>query len=249
VSVDQVGSKDSDEYSPLPDQPTPMCPLIRLVPRTATAVQLTEYDRRECPLIRLVPRTATTAFGSYFTARQVSVDQVGSKDSDLSNALAILKYSMCPLIRLVPRTATWRGLPAIPPRPLCPLIRLVPRTATCLEDKIARDVYVSVDQVGSKDSDPLPATRTTSHLKCPLIRLVPRTATPDELLSVSDLIQVSVDQVGSKDSDIVTRTGRVVVGKVSVDQVGSKDSDFQSLKQLRPVFLCPLIRLVPRTAT
>jgi|GEM_PF-5091569 len=36
---------------------------------------------------------------------------------------------------------------------------------------------------------------------------------------------------------------------VSVDQVGSKDSDYDALR-IKPANLkCPLIRLVPRTAT
>jgi len=107
---------------------------------------------------------------------------------------------------------------------------------------------VSVDQVGSKDSDSV----------C--------------LLFLFFRSLVSVDQVGSKDSDAAGRSARLHLERVSVDQVGSKDSDQRLYCQL-PLYLvsvdqvgskdsdildgfcrlgfpgCPLIRLVPRTAT
>jgi len=84
------------------------------------------------------------------------------------------------LIRLVPRTATYS--PGSPYNNLykCPLIRLVPRTATFPVFPEGATHLVSVDQVGSKDSDAL-------------------TSSSDVATGV-----VSVDQVGSKDSDILS---------------------------------------------
>ena len=72
---------------------------------------------------------------------------------------------------------------------------------------------VSVDQVGSKDSDNIYASCTSFSIKCPLIRLVPRTAT----LPRRDLLPavfVSVDQVGSKDSDLCRVTAAGTPGSV-----------------------------------
>ena len=131
MSVDQVGSKDSDTIILASRIAGIRCPLIRLVPRTAT---LQSRSRREpnngCPLIRLVPRTATKMVG-------IDVNQTQE----------------------------------------CPLIRLVPRTATAFRLEEALHIGVSVDQVGSKDSDKKPARQFTDAQMCPLIRLVPRTAT------------------------------------------------------------------------
>ncbi|GEM_PF-5067562 len=59
VSVDQVGSKDSDSLRLIATRTVNQCPLIRLVPRTATNVYNVMRSRSPCPLIRLVPRTAT----------------------------------------------------------------------------------------------------------------------------------------------------------------------------------------------
>jgi len=82
-----------------------------------------------------------------------------------------------------------------------------------------------------------------------LIRLVPRTAT-----NIPETVEVyyyfvSVDQVGSKDSDHGRHAGSLNPRQVSVDQVGSKDSDSEAIHTIRETSLCPLIRLVPRTAT
>ena len=84
---------------------------------------------------------------------------------------------------------------------------------------------MSVDQVGSKDSDSDRRARDT-HLS-----------------------GVSVDQVGSKDSDVGAAPLSFLRRYVSVDQVGSKDSDSEAIHTIRETSLCPLIRLVPRTAT
>ena len=155
-----------------------LCPLIRLVPRTATHGFCARAPARPpCPLIRLVPRTATPPATSADVQSHVSVDQVGSKDSDFFSFLFWASCPVCPLIRLVPRTATYMGVGNISTKEGCPLIRLVPRTAT-------------------KTS----LAACAISLLCPLIRLVPRTATRVAPLSRARDI-VSVDQVGSKDSD------------------------------------------------
>jgi len=88
------------------------------------------------------------------------------------------------------------------------LIRLVPRTATDDDDDDEDDEEVSVDQVGSKDSDMyFFRFRKRQHM-CPLIRLVPRTATPTAAWFIMNYDGVSVDQVGSKDSDEYPRDRR-----------------------------------------
>ena len=61
--------------------------------------------------------------------------------------------------------------------------------------------------------------------------------------------EVSVDQVGSKDSDAPHACTRPACAFVSVDQVGSKDSDGDATSDTNTTRMCPLIRLVPRTAT
>ena len=83
---------------------------------------------------------------------------------------------------------------------------------------------MSVDQVGSKDSDLEVDGNITASSMCPLIRLVPRTAT-FYAATTAHSVQVSVDQVGSKDSDSDGDAPAVYYLVVSVDQVGSKDSD------------------------
>ena len=60
----------------------------------------------------------------------MSVDQVGSKDSDQSMIRQLGADAACPLIRLVPRTATKTDDSDMIVTSKCPLIRLVPRTAT-----------------------------------------------------------------------------------------------------------------------
>ena len=60
---------------------------------------------------------------------------------------------------------------------------------------------------------------------------------------------MSVDQVGSKDSDATVTVAGISSRPVSVDQVGSKDSDQPLACSREFVCMCPLIRLVPRTAT
>ena len=60
---------------------------------------------------------------------------------------------------------------------------------------------MSVDQVGSKDSDKNVRMSRGKKIQCPLIRLVPRTATRLVHFPFDALDDVSVDQVGSKDSD------------------------------------------------
>jgi len=60
------------------------------------------------------------------------------------------------------------------------LIRLVPRTATNVKFDDEADANVSVDQVGSKDSD------------------------RDQRILFRVVVLVSVDQVGSKDSDPIS---------------------------------------------
>ena len=64
--------------------------MIRLVPRTATTDEIeTENQTKKCPLIRLVPRTATRKVREESKESAVSVDQVGSKDSDQALVLYI----------------------------------------------------------------------------------------------------------------------------------------------------------------
>ena len=60
---------------------------------------------------------------------------------------------------------------------------------------------------------------------------------------------MSVDQVGSKDSDHNEKDSPDQRTVVSVDQVGSKDSDPADRRRIAHRDRCPLIRLVPRTAT